>query len=276
MNGANVTAVIKARNEERRIAECIASARLLADEIIIMNTSEDRTGEIAQSLGAVVHDVPKLEYANSAYGKGAIDQLDTEGWRHAHGDWVILLDADERVSESFAARVREIVRAGEYDAIRYARMNVMFGAVAWHGGWFRANQLKCFRREAWNGEWTGHPHGQPDIRGKICTFPARKEYATLHFDYDSVAEMVSRTLLHYAMDEAQSAMELGRQSSLFRLVWRSPRTFAVHYFMRGGFCDGMRGFILAAMLAMYQFLIEANLWDLERQAAKSQRQRPKT
>lgn len=265
MTEIEVTAIVKARNEERQIRECLESARLLAQEIIVINTSEDRTGEIAESLGAIVHDAPKSEYANSDFGKGVIDNFDTEGWRHATGKWVILLDADERVTEPFAEHVREVIAEGKYDAICYPRKNVMFGGWARHGGWFATNQLKCFRRTAWNGEWTAAQHGQPVIAGEILQFPTREDYATLHLNYDSVAQMVSRTLLHYAMDEAQTAKKAGRRPSLFRLVWRPPRIFATRYFLRGGFRDGIRGLILAGMLAMYQFLIEANLWDICRE-----------
>jgi hypothetical protein len=102
------------------------------------------------------------------------------------------------------------------------------------------------------------------VSGKVLTLPARRELSTLHLDYDSVEQFVRRTLLGYARVEASTKERAGVRFSLARLLLRPPKVFLGRLFVRAGWRDGVRGVILAGLLAWYAFLIEAMLWDVQR------------
>ncbi|MBN1258073.1 MAG: glycosyltransferase family 2 protein [Planctomycetes bacterium] len=260
-SGQGITLVIKARNEAGQILDCIESARCLADEIILVDdASDDHTVQLAEQAGA---------RAISARSRdGMVDELDRIGFEAASGEWILRLDADERLTPSLAAKLRELAVTGQYDGISFARKNIMFGRWVRHGGWFKNDQTRFFRSSAWDRGWTCEPHLQPEIKGKVLRLPLREEYATIHYDYDSIAEFIQRTLLGYARTEALLAFRKNRQPSALRIVGKPLKRFLGRYFLRQGFRDGWRGFILAALLAGYDLCIESFLWDFHRREGR--------
>ena len=256
-NGIFISAVIKAKNEEKNIAECLHSLDGVADELIVVNdASSDATKKIAHELGAIVID----EKSHN----GLINVLDKIGFESARGDWLLRLDADERMTPTLAQKLRAAAADGRWTGVRFARKNFMFGSDVKHGGWFRADQLRFFRRDCWDKSWTAAPHTQPFVSGSILTLPPEDKFATVHYDYDSVEQFIHRTLLNYAKAEAVAMRKEGRRFSVWRLLYRPPKVFFGRLLIRSGWRDGMRGVVLAGLLACYAFLIEAILWDLER------------
>lgn len=255
-----VSAVIKARNEGHQIADCIASIADLADEIIIVDdASDDDTADAARAAGAVV--VP----ARSE--QGYINVLDRIGFEVATGDWLVRLDADERMTPSLAAELRALATRGDVDGVRFARRNMMFGDWPRHGGWFVADQLRFFRAASWQrdaDDWERDLHAHPTVVGNIIDLPADPSLATVHLDYDDVPQFVRRSLDRYARTEAQLRFSRGARFSLLRAICAPVRRFVGRFVLRQGFRDGARGFALAALLAAYDLMIELNLWDLGR------------
>lgn len=259
-----ITAVIKAKNEEDNIADCIHSLRGFADEILVIDdASIDRTANIAEAEGARV--VPGIEHG------GLIDLLDKQGFELAHGRWIIRLDADERMRNTLAEALRREVERDEVAGVRFARENFLFGSSVLHGGWFKADQLRFFKRDSWDRDWSAVPHSQPTLTGAIRTLPTKREFTTLHFDYDTVQEFIERTLLRYASTEAVVRFKAGYRFSIFRLIVRPLTVFFGRFLLRRGFLDGSRGVILAGLLACYWFLIEAMIWDIQRKLKESRK-----
>lgn len=257
MNKPTVTLVVKAKNEAANITACLESVAGFATEIIVVNDdSTDATADLARTAGAVV-----LDQKSTA---GKINLLDKTGFLAARSEWILRLDADERLTAGLAEKLREAAATQNYNGVRFARKQILFGAWIRYGGWFESNQLRFFRADSWARDWDGAPHTQPTVAGEILTLPAREEWASVHFDYDSVAQFIDRTLRGYSQTEAVFARESGRRSSLWRLLFRPWRKFLGKYFIRQGFRDGWRGFVLAVLLGMYEFCIEAQLRDLER------------
>lgn len=257
---ARVSAVIKARNEEHQIASSIQAARLLADEVIVVDDrSTDGTARVAVEAGA------RVIAAESHHG--FINELDRIGFEAATGEWMLRLDADERLTEGLANALKAVADEGTYSGVRFARRNIMFGAWARHGGWFRADQLRFFRRDAWRRHergWERDLHGHPDVEGPILTLPEHPDYATIHLDYDDVPQFAERTLYRYARTEALDRFRRGARFSVLRLFLRPLRRFLGRYVVRQGFRDGRRGLVLAVLLATYDVMIELNLWDVGR------------
>lgn len=253
-----ITAVIKARNEAGQLKECLASLDGFATEIIIVDdNSTDGTPELAGLLGAKVVRVADR-------GERPLEWLDQHGILAASGEWIVQMDADERMTPSLATRLKSVAASRLYQGVRYARKNFIWGAWIRHGGWFVADQLRFFRKAAFDTEWDAGIHTQPAIKGAILTLPTEEAFATLHYDYDTVEQFVRRTLLGYTKTEALMHFGRGRRCSLLKLVLRPPIVFFGRYLVRQGYKDGVRGIALAVFLAIYAFLVELHLWDLER------------
>ncbi len=253
-----ITAVIKARNETKQLRECFASLSGFADAIILVDdNSDDGTAELARSLGAEVITIADR-------GERPLEWLDTHGIKAAKDGWILQMDADERMTPTLAAKLKQVAAEDRYSGVRYARKNMIWGAWIQHGGWFKADQLRFFKRSAFDTNWDCGIHTQPPIRGEILTLPTEESLATIHLDYDSVEQFIHRTLLTYARTEALNAYKNGRRFSLLKLLIKPPVIFVGRYFIRQGFRDGLRGFLLALFLSLYALIIEAHLWDMER------------
>lgn len=262
-----VTAVIKAKDEEDNIVAAIRSARLLADEVIVVDDhSNDRTRELSQEEGARVLTARSVD--------GRIDELDRIGFAAASGQWVLRLDADERLTDQLAEKLRAAMAAGSCDAVAFPRRNMMFGDWPRHGGWFVSDQVRFFRRSAYDPNWSAELHSQVPVNGTLLRLPAKPEYASLHLDYDSVTEFAERTLWRYAAVEAAERHRRGERFTPGRAVLRPVRKFVGRLLLRRGVLDGGRGFVLALLLGTYEAVIQCQLWDLERRLRESQDRDP--
>lgn len=255
-----MSAVVKARNEAHQIVDCIEALAGFADEIVVVDDdSGDDTAERAREAGAVV--VPARSEG------GYINVLDRIGFEAATGEWLVRLDADERMTPTLAAELRSIAERSDVNGVRFARRNMMFGGWPRHGGWFVSDQLRFFRASAWRRDddgWERDLHAHPTVTGSIIDLPADPELATVHLDYDDVPQFVRRSLDRYARTEAQLRFSQGARFSPLRAVYAPVRRFLGRFILRQGFRDGARGLALAALLAAYDLMIELNLWDLGR------------
>ena len=252
-----VSVVIKAKNEAHQIRQCIESVGGFASEIVLVDdNSDDDTVAIATACGArIIHAESK---------DGFIDQLDFIGFQAARGDWILRLDADERMVVTLADELKRLAESGLYEGVCHARKNIMFGAWARYGGWFRNYRLGFFRKEAWDGNPFPGLHEQVKVNGRVMTLPAREELATVHYDYDFTRTFIKRTLWKYAATDALARYAAGQRYSPVLLFYLPARRFLIAYFWHQGFRDGNRGLILASLLAAYEFCIQTNLWDLSR------------
>jgi (heptosyl)LPS beta-1,4-glucosyltransferase len=251
-----ISVVIKARNEAAQIEACIRSLADFATEIIVMDDeSTDNTASLAAHLGA------RVIRANR--GERCVDTMDVAGFHATTGNWLLRIDTDERMVPTLARKLKEIAQSDRYDAVRYARKNIMFGAWARHGGWF-SSYMTFFRKSAWDGASPARCHTPTNVSGRILILPKQEEFATIHFDYSEVQDFVLRSLWKYALTDAKERYLIGQRFSPFALIWRPIRLFLGRYIIRQGFRDGSRGLILAGLLSGYEFCIQANLWDIGR------------
>ncbi len=255
---ATITACIKAKNEEANLPACLESLHGFADEIVVVNDgSTDRTAIIACEAGARVVEARSRD--------GNINELDLIGFQAAKCDWLMRLDADERIHPELGKRLRAVAEEGRYAGVRFARKLVFFGAWVRHGGWFVSDQLRFFRADAWDRNWRWQDlHSQAPVHGEILTLPAREELATEVIAYHEVQQFIHRTLWKYAMNEAMVFHERGVRFSPRTLMLKPLTRFFGRMLIKQGFRDGWRGLILNAMISFYPFCIQAILWDLER------------
>jgi glycosyltransferase involved in cell wall biosynthesis len=241
-----LSVTIITRDEEADIAAALASVAW-ADEILVVDSgSTDRTVEIARAAGArvIVHDWPGYA-AQKNYAAG----------QAAH-DWILSLDADERVTAGLAADVRQVL---EQPA---ANVAYRIPRITWHLGrwirgtdWYPDYQTRLYDRRA--AQWTGrYVHESVAARGPV----ARLHGELQHFAYRDIADHLE-TINRYTTYAAREMREDGRHSSAWLMLVHPPAAFLRNYVLKGGFRLGMVGLIVSVMNAYYVFLKFAKLWQ---------------
>jgi len=247
-----VSACIITRDEEAHIAECIATLGF-ADEILVVDSlSRDRTVEIARQGGARVLEQEFLGHVRQK-------QLAVE--RAAH-DWVFCIDADERVSAELAAEIARVLAAPDAAGYEVARHTFYLGRYIDHGGWWPEWRLRLFDRRL--GGWCGtDPHDHVRVEGRVLRLTGELS----HYNYRDLSHHLQK-IDSYSSIIAERRELQGERFSLFRLVTRPPLRFLRMYLLKGGFRDGLRGFLVAWMGAFYVFMKYAKLWERDSVAAR--------
>ena len=245
-----ISACVIARDEEDRLGECLASIAWCDEVLVVDSHSTDRTREIAAASGARVieRDWP---------GHVAQKEFAIRAARH---DWVLCVDADERVTKALAEEI-EAQRAQGLDraaGYRMPRVSSYLGAWIRHGSWYPDRKLRLFDRR--RGHWGGRdPHDRVEIEGPVVDLESDLE----HHPYRNLEDHL-RTIDRYSTTMAQKLYEDGRRAHLWDVLIRPPLRFFVFYLVRRSFLDGWRGLLLAILASHYVRLRYLKLWSLSR------------
>jgi glycosyltransferase involved in cell wall biosynthesis len=248
---AKLTALIPCKDERRNIRPCIEAVRPIADEILIADSgSTDGTLDIVRDIGGC--RIIEREYINSANFKNwAIPQ--------ASHEWILLVDADERVTPALAAEVRDVLRSQPRDKDGYwiGRINHYLGYRIDHCGWDRDDVIRLFRRDKsrYHPRWV---HAEVDLPAHRV---GKLKHSLLHYttwDSDQYLYKLNR----YAAWGALNLRDESRRPSVLAMITRAPLRFLQLYFLRLGFLDGIAGFQVCMHTAYYAFLKQAKLWEL--------------
>jgi glycosyltransferase involved in cell wall biosynthesis len=248
---SSLSVAVVALNEEERLRACLESV-VWADEIVVVDGgSSDKTVAIAREFTDRV-----LFRAWDGYGAQknfAIGQC--------RGDWILSLDADERVSEALREEIRATLRgASGVAGFFLPRQNLFQGVWVRHGGLYPDWQLRLFRRG--QGAFVQRAvHESLRVSGPT----GRLEAPLVHESYRSIADAVAR-LNRYSDLAAAELAQAGRGGRLVDLLARPAWRFVWMYVLQAGFLDGWRGLVLAALHAHYVFLRAAKV--RERQLAR--------
>ncbi len=237
--------------EEERIRECLESVAW-ADEIIVVDAeSTDKTATIAREFTDRVIVRPWPGFA--AQKNFALDQ--------ASGDWILSLDADERVTPELRGALERIVAAdGPAAGYLVPRRNIFWGRWARHGTLYPDWQLRLFRRGA--GRFVDHKvHESVRMTGPVERLA---DAPLLHVSYRDLTDFVTRSD-RYASLAAEQWIASGRGVSTADILLRPLGRFLSMYVVHAGFLDGWRGFFLAVLYAQYVFLRSLKVWERIRQ-----------
>jgi len=248
-----ISACVITLNEADRIGDCLASLAFCDDAVVVDSGSTDGTRDIAAAHGARVIEHPFEGFrAQKAF---AVSQA-----RH---DWVLCLDADERVTPALRASIEAARDAGFADAAgyRFARATEYFGEFLRHGNAYPDRVLRLFdrRRGGWRAGREIHEHAVVD--GRVVTLAGDLE----HVAYRSLDDQLAR-YRRYAAMMAEHMHAAGRRAHLHNLVLNPFWRFLRGYLLRAGFVDGWRGFLFACMEADYVREKFARLWLLQHAA----------
>ncbi|MEZ4279471.1 MAG: glycosyltransferase family 2 protein [Myxococcota bacterium] len=264
---------VLACDEERELERCLAGIAF-ADEIVVVVDAKSRDGSeaVARRLASRVERRP---YAGDVAQKSFAVSL-------AKHDWVFVLDPDEVVTPALAAAIEGALvdaaasapgtggagGAGGGGAVGgpvvagYEVNRATFHLGRWirHGDFYPDWKLRLFRRS--RGRYAGRdPHGRIEVDGPVARLAGELE----HYSYRDLADQIAR--IQFFSSEAAAA--LARDGVRFRLrdlVLRPPARFLRSFVLRGGFRDGIPGFVIAGASAFYVFLKYAKLWERTRAA----------
>ena len=259
---SNISVVINTLNEENNIADCIRSVQGFANEIVVCDMySDDRTVEIARSYGAKVVFHERVGFVEPARFF-AISQ--------ASHEWLLVLDADERLTEKLAARLRQTANEDKYDVVTCWFRYWYFGGWVLYGGFFNGEWIRFFRKGTYIGGYSQNEEtihrGFEGLRNNPNQLHLDQEYYIDHYAYFTIEKYITKTLAMYARIEAEQYYSNKRPFRLWRLILSPVRIFIDKFFLKRGYKDGVRGFILCVLYAGYIFAVWANLWFLEEQA----------
>ena len=248
-----VSACIITFNEEDRIGDCLASLQWCDEVLVVDSHSTDHTRDAAQHLGARVIE---REWPGFAAQKEF-------GVRAARYDWVLCLDADERVSPQLQAELLALRDAGFPCAAGWEmpRLTAYLGRWIRHGTWYPDRCLRLFDRR--RGRWIGHPVHAVHERVQVDGGVGRLRNDLFHVPYRSVADHL-HAIDHYTTIMAEGLHEHGTGAGLSDIVLRPCAEFVRFYLLKAGFLDGWRGLLLAYLHAHYVRMKYAKLLVLQR------------
>jgi glycosyltransferase involved in cell wall biosynthesis len=229
-----ISAVIITLNEEDRLPDALASLQGVADEVVVVDScSSDRTVEIARLAQAVV-----LQNRFEDYG-----QQKNFAMSQAGCEWILNLDADERVSPELKRAIANLKEGtAPLDAAAFAIKRRSFYLGRWirHSGWYPDRKIRLFRKSA--ATWQGRIHERLIVTGPV----ARLDGDILHFTYRDIGDHVRR-LERYSAFQAEEIVASGLKCLFLRLFLLPPVTFLRHYAWRLGFLDGFPGLVIATI-----------------------------
>lgn len=255
---ARLSVIIPCKDEEANIGQCLQSVRPVADEVLVADSgSTDRTMEIARRSGPC--RIIERVYVNSG---------DFKNWAipQAQHEWVLIVDADERLPAALAAEIRQLLRHGpSCDGYWIYRANFFMGHRVRFSGWQSDRVLRLFRRDC--GVYRGGTdHAEVDIAtGRV----GRLRHRLLHYSYWTYDDYFQR-LQRYTSYQAQIWHAQGRRASAWKLATHLPLRFLHAYVIRLGFLDGLVGLQICALTGYYSFLKQARLWQLQHGRTREQ------
>jgi len=216
-------------NEEDRLPACLESLTF-ADEVIVVDSgSTDRTVEIARSAGCKVY-----EEAWKGFGpqkQSAVDKCNHE--------WVLIIDADERVPEETRAEIISVLNRPDADGYSFPRKNIYNGKWIRSCGWWPDRVVRLFRKEQGKVK-EAQVHEAVIVSG--TTRPLDKPL--IHYPVRNLEHVISK-INNYSSLGASMLFEKGHTATSFRAFFRGAAAFLKYYILKRGMFDGYEGFVLS-------------------------------
>jgi glycosyltransferase involved in cell wall biosynthesis len=253
----SLSVMVIAMNEADRIRACLESVRDLADEIIVFDSgSHDRTLEICQ-------EYTDLVFSSDWRGDGVQKQRALE---KATMEWVLRIDADERVSPELRQEIAALLNKDEIQEVAYRVpwSTYCFGRYLTHGENGTCH-LNLFRRDA-----AHYDKSVVHATLRLDEGPTGSLHGRLYHDANRDYRHLVGKLNDYAASAASQMRARGQTGTLSQALFHSCWRFLKVYFLRKGFLDGRRGLMMAILYSQYVFNKYCALWAEARPALPRQ------
>jgi len=251
-----LSAVIITFNEEEHLEKCLSSLVDLADEIVVVDSfSTDRTPEICQKF--------KVKFVQQEF-LGYMEQKNF-ALSKAKYEHVLSLDGDEALSDELKASIITVKSNWKHDGYYCNRLNNFCGQWIRHSDWYPDRKLRLFKKGS--GEWKGiNPHDTYTLKKGLKA--GKLNGNLLHWIYKDYTEHNSK-VDQFSTIAAQAYFDLGKKSSVWKILYRPIWAFFKAYFLRLGFLDGLNGFIICVQTYNVTFLKYIKLRELHKNSAKN-------
>lgn len=242
-----ISVIILTKNEEKNIKDCLESVSWCDEKIVVDDGSTDRTCEIAKKYGASV-------FTNTL--KNFSDQRNF-GIEKAKGDWILFIDADERVSSALWFEIMQHVNdpAGNTAGFHFKRTDVMWGKELKHGETASIKLLRLAKKGS--GIWKGDVHEKWDVKGTTGVL----SNPLLHYPHQTVDKFLQE--INYYTDLRAKELFKRKVKTNWLLIILYPKAkFVSNYFIKLGILDGLPGLVSAIMMSFHSFLVRGKLWQL--------------
>lgn len=252
----NITIIIHTHNEEKNIEDCINSAKLLTNKIILIDMeSEDKTVEIAKSLSVPIYNFPKSNY---------VEPSREFGIKKSQTDWVLILDADERITKELSEEIQSVIHNLEFSHYKIPRKNV-FGNIKWlrHGGWWPDYQIKLINKKHFVN-WPKQIHSTPQIKGNFGYL----ENSLIHYFHGDLTSMVKKTVI---FEDIESNLLLkAKKTSGTKTFFRKYLAELYRRLIKNlGFFDGPFGIIESIYQAFSKTITYLFLYEKQNKKGRS-------
>lgn len=242
-----LSAVIIAKNEEKNIGDCLTGLQFCDEVIVVDSGSSDATVELASKKGARVYSNGFVDYAaqkNFGIGK-------------ALGEWVLLVDADERVTPELADEIKVVLAHPGADNYQVVRHNRIFGRWMKHGANRNDFQTRLVKKE--KAVFEGPVHERIALNGNM----PKLQNPLFHYSTDNLSSYMKKLNTYTQMEAAQlNAKE--REISSSKMKIKPLAVFFYRAFWQGGILDGLEGFLFSTLSGYYEFVKRAKHWELSK------------
>lgn len=249
----SISAIILTKNVEKNIVDCVRTVFFCDEIIIIDDESEDRTIEITKNLRR-----EKIKI----FSRSLEDDFSAQrnfGLSEAKGEWVLFVDADERVTNKLKNEIIYLTRCSDrgqqLNGYFVKRRDFMWGRELKHGETGNIDLLRLAKKDA--GRWVGSVHEAWKVKGNVGNL----KNPLYHYPHQNIAEFL-RKINYYTDLRAKELYEKKIMVKWWSIILYPKIKFLTNYFFKTGFLDGVPGLIHALMMSLHSFLVRSKLWLL--------------
>jgi glycosyltransferase involved in cell wall biosynthesis len=251
-----ITAIILTHNETSMIEACLNGLSWCQETLVIDQNSTDETTQKAEALGAKV-----VSFAHFSFARRR-----NEAIKHASGDWLFYLDADERVTPTLAKEILVHTETAEASALQFKRENYYYGHLFKAGGWQNDLVTRIFKKSALK-EWQGDIHESPIFEGKTLLLHS----PLIHLTHRSTQENLRKSA-NWTKLEAELLYKAGEKPVKFlTLVRKGVMEFLRRAVVQKGYRDGLPGLIEALVQGINRVIVYIQVWELQQKPSLPER-----
>ena len=247
---AKLSVVISAYNEEKNIKDCLESVKWASEIILVDSGSTDKTVEIAKNYQVKIFPQPNnlMLNVNKNYG-----------FTQVTNDWILNLDADERVTPELKEEINQTIEQSNNETIDgywLPRKNIIFGKWIKSQMWWPDYQLRLFR----NGQGQfpeKHVHEKIEIKGETVQL----KNPLIHENYSSVSQFLYKMDKIYTDNETEAFLKSGKKISWVDSLRWPVADFLKTFFFQEGYKDGLHGLVLSFLQAFYAEVTFVKIWE---------------
>lgn len=241
----SITALIHTKNCGNTVEKALNSVKW-ADEIVVVDMhSTDDTVTIAKKFTDNIFLFDDVGYVEPARNFGI---------QKAHGDWILILDADEEIPASLINKLKEITNES-IDVWELPRKNILFGHWIKSAGWWPDYNVRFFKKG--HVDWPKAIHAQPNTHGLKDRLPAKENLAIIHHNYPTVTEFISRMNKYTSITVKENR---SLPDSALIGFWRE---FQSRFIAQEGYKDGTPGLHASLLQSFYEAVVRIKRWEAD-------------